>query len=215
MKIVPSVLVGSMSGSSGGTTVANWKGRLYARRRVIPKNPRSTAQQTQRGYMKRMSPWWRSLSTDVQIFLDDLGSPLQLSGFNVMSGTNLKLLAASTPPIIVPGNPKATSLFGATDTPSVVSSTLEVEFEAGEADQAFFVHAFSVPVDPAASGVEEPDSWTWDSTPVLVSADTYTGIAVLNGDVDYYVALLVADTNDLSSATVLSGGIGLIAHSFA
>lgn len=213
MKVIPSVLVGSMSGSSGGTTIANWKGRLYARRRVIPKNPNSPAQQTQRGYMARMSPWWRSLSADVQIFLDDLGSPLQLSGFNILSGTNLKLLAASSPPIILPGNPAINGLFSVADGSAVTGDTIDLDFVAGPAVSTNFVHAFTVPVDPAESGKEEPDAWTYAPTPVLVSAGAYDAIDVDNSAKNYYVALLVADTNDLATATVLSGGVGVVAVS--
>ena len=64
-------------------------------------------------------------------------------------------------------------------------------------------------MDPDEAALTEPDGWSYAATPVQVSTGAYAKIAVANIGKDYYVALVVADTNDLATATKISGGIGL------
>jgi len=213
MKITPSVLVGAMSGSSGGTTASNWKGRQFVRRRVTPHNPKTAAQVTQRGYMARMSPWFRSLPADLVAKLNDLGSPLQMSGFNVMTREDLKHLAAAENPELIPANPDANALFSASDANAVVGSQIDLDFVAGPAILTHYVAFLTCPVDPAEVGLEEPDGWTLDGTPVLVSALAKTAIAVANPGKGYWVVGIVIDTATLAAATLISGGVSCVATS--
>jgi len=79
----------SASGQLAKTLVfAKWKGVDYARQYVIPANPNSAAQQTQRGYLETALAQWHDVSS-VLIALDKTNlnrkasvSHLILSGFN-------------------------------------------------------------------------------------------------------------------------------------
>jgi len=213
VKLTPSVLVGTLSGSSGGTVASNWKGRPYVRTRVIPHNPKSAAQVTQRGYMARMSTWFRSLPADLVTKLDELGSPRRLSGFNVMTCEDLKHLAASEPPEIIPANPENAALFSAADASSVAVKSIDVTFVAGEALATHYVVALTCPVEPDEVALTEPDGWTLAPTPVLVSTGAYSDITVLNGVKNYWVALIVIDVPVLAPPVIISGGISCIAES--
>ena len=209
MKVTPSPLVARLSGKAASAVAASWKGILYVREHVIPHNPKSAAQVTQRGYFARMSAWFRSLPSGITDWLDDLAVGLGKSGFNLMSGLDLKHLALSENPEIVPGNPKCDALFSAADATSVLDNEVDLAFVAGNAISTYFVHAFTCPVDPDEAALTEPDGWSYAATPVEVSTGAYAKIAVANIAKAYYVALIVADTNDLATATKISGGIGL------
>ncbi len=209
MKVTCSPLVASLSGKAADAGAASWKGILYVRKHVIPHNPKSTDQQTQRGYFARMPAWFRSLPTGLTDWLDDLAVGLGKSGYNLMVKEDLKHLADAENPEIIPGNPKCNALFSAADGSSVLDNEIDIDFVAGNATAAHFVHAFTCPVDPDEALLTEPDGWSLAATPVLVSAGAYDKITVANIGKDYYVALIVADTNDLSTATKISGGIGL------
>ena len=215
MKITPSVLVGRMSGTSGGTTASNWKGRQFVRRHVIPHNPKTAAQIAQRALMARMATWFRSLPATLVTKLNELGSPLAMSGFNVMVKQDLTDLAASEPPEIIPPNPENDALFSIADDSSVVGSLIQVVWVAGSAIQTHYVAFLTCPVDPAEVGLEEPDGWTLDGTPVLVSNLTTGAIAVSNAAKDYWVVGLVIDTATLVAATKISGGVSCVATSGA
>ena len=213
MKLTPSVLVGSMSGTSGGTTAASWKGRQYVRRHVVPKNPQTDAQVTQRGHMARMAKWYRSLPAPIVAKLAELGAPLALSGFNVMVKEDLTDLAAADSPEIIPPNPAAAALFSAEDDGDTIGITIGVDFVAGSAVATHYVAALTCPVDPAETDLEEPDGWTLAASPVLVSAATYGLIPVANALKDYYAVLLVIDTATLAAATIISGGVSCVCTS--
>ena len=213
MKLTPSVLVGSMSGTSGGTTAASWKGRQYVRRHVVPKNPQTAGQVTQRAHMARMAKWYRSLPATIVAKLAELGAPLALSGFNVMVKEDLTDLAAADSPEIIPPNPAAAALFSAADGASATAGHIEVDFVAGSALPTHFVAALTCPVDPAEEGLEEPDGWTLAGAPVLVTTGKYLHINVLNEAKDYWVVLIVIDTAALITATKISGGVSCVATS--
>lgn len=209
MKLVFSPLIAGMSGRAADAVAAAWKGVPYVRKFVVPHNPKSTDQTTQRGYFARMPAWFRSLPDGITAWLDDLAVGLGKSGFNLMVKEDLKHLADAEDPEIVPANPKCNALFSASDGTSVLDNQIDVDFVAGNAVATHYVHMFTCPVDPDEVALTEPDGWTLAATPVLVSAGAYDGVTVANIAKDYYVALIVADTNDLSTATIISGGIGL------
>jgi len=213
VKLTPSVLIGTLSGSSGGTVASNWKGRPYVRTRVIPHNPQSAAQTTQRGYMARMSTCFRSLAATLVDKLNELGSPRRLSGFNVMTCEDLKHLAASETPEVIPANPDNTALFSAADATSTEDCTIDVTFQSGEADLTHYVCALTCPVEPEETALQEPDGWTLASTPVLVATEAYSGISVTHPGKDYWVVLIVIDTATLDEATKISGGTSCLAVS--
>lgn len=88
MAKVTSPLFGVIAAGQLGKSIvyADWKGRLYARQYVIPSNPNSPGQQTQRGYLREMVQKWH----DTPWILQDLAAwrlmatldSRVLSGFN-------------------------------------------------------------------------------------------------------------------------------------
>ena len=213
MKITPSVLVGSMSGTSGGTTASNWKGRQFVRRHVIPHNPKTAAQIAQRALMARMGTWFRSLPATLVTKLNALGSPLAMSDFNVMVKEDLTDLAASEPPEIIPPNPANDAIFSLADDAGVGANNIDLTFVAGPALATHYVAFLTCPVDPAEALLEEPDGWTLDGTPVLVSSAAKAGITVLNTGKNYWCVGVVIDTATLVAATKISGGVSVVAVS--
>jgi len=215
MKVIPSPLVAGFSGKAAHAVAGSWKGIGYVRKWVKPFNPKSTDQTTQRGYMSRMSPWFRSLPATVTTWLDDLAVGLGKSGFNLMVAEDLKHLADAEVPEIVPANPKCNALFSAADGVGG-GGQINITWVAGVATTTYWVHIFTCPVDPDEVAKTEPDGWTYQSTVVeLVSAGAAAALPVLNSGKDYYVACLVANHATLSSATIISGGIGVTCGSGA
>lgn len=83
MKLKGSVLVGSLSGSSGDVTAFSWKGRQAIRMRVVPFNPQSDDQKLQRTAFTRSVECWQQFVQSIKDFLDVLGTARQMSGYNV------------------------------------------------------------------------------------------------------------------------------------
>ena len=208
MKVTCSPLVAALSGRAADAVAGSWKGILYVRKHVVPHNPKSAGQVTQRRYMARMSPWFRSLPEKVTDWLDDLAVGLGNSGYNLMVAEDLKHLAAAEVPEIVPANAKCNALFSVADATGGPNK-LDVTWVAGNAVGGHFVYIFTCPVDPDEVAKTEPDGWTRrpGGAPNVFDA-AQAAIAVSNAAKDYYVACLVGDTADFAAATIISGGIG-------
>ena len=206
MKITWSPLVAGGSGRTADAVVGNWKGISYVRKFVVPTNPKSAAQVIQRGYMSRMSPWWRSLPSDLTALINTLAVGQKMSGFNLSTKRNLTDLKAAAAPGLVPGNPDAAALLTVVDGAGGTDAEIDITWAAGAAIATHFVHPFTCPVDPDEAEKEEADAWTMYGTPTLVSAGSIAAIPVTFVAKAYYVACLVGDTNDLATCTVLSGG---------
>ena len=110
MKVVTSVLVGSLSGAAGDVVAAKWKGRQYARQRVVPANPRTVDQTSQRDAFAHVVDCYQSLPVSLQAFLDLLGRDRQLSGFNVAMAESVKAERTSGYHDVVPNNPWVPSI---------------------------------------------------------------------------------------------------------
>lgn len=215
MKLVFSPLVAGMSGRAADAVAAAWKGVPYVRKFVVPHNPKSTDQTTQRGYMARMAPLFRSLPDAVTEWLDALAVGLGKSGFNLMVAEDLKHLHEAEDLEIVPANSKCNALFSMADDGGI-GSQIDVTWVAGVAVATHNVHGFTCPVDPNQVGKLEPDGWTYQSGEIeLVSALAAGSYLCANSAKDYYVALLVANHAVLATATAIAGGIGLTCTSGA
>jgi len=70
-------------------TFAKWKGRAYARQRVIPANPQSVLQVAVRRMMKFLSQNWASTSALEKADWDDRGKATSISPFNAYTGFNM------------------------------------------------------------------------------------------------------------------------------
>jgi hypothetical protein len=83
-----------MSVSASGTfaktmTFANWKGRAYARSRVIPTNPKSAAQLGVRAMMKFLAEEWAGLAALDKATYDTAAAARSISAYNQYISENL------------------------------------------------------------------------------------------------------------------------------
>jgi len=73
------------SGQAGKAGVfAKWKGRQYRRAYVIPANPKTTMQQTIRGYFKNAVASWHVYHSLQRLVFSYLATGLVMSGFNLL-----------------------------------------------------------------------------------------------------------------------------------
>jgi hypothetical protein len=85
-------------------TFSKWKGRNYARQRVIPANPQSVLQVAVRSMMKFLAQAWTDCTALEKASWDDLAKATSISAFNAYISDNMKrwrqMLAPSalTPP---------------------------------------------------------------------------------------------------------------------
>ena len=105
MKIKPSALVATMSGSTADLTAASWKGRLFVRKKVVPHNPKTAAQVLVRESMARCVTLWRSLAAAQKTALDTYATDYQMSGFNQFTKLNRVLEQAAGILKPLPDNP--------------------------------------------------------------------------------------------------------------
>lgn len=77
------------SGSIGGAiTFSKWKGRNYVRQLVIPSNPQTAAQTTNRSMFKFLSQAWAALSAPNKDTWDGLANADKVSDFNAYMAKN-------------------------------------------------------------------------------------------------------------------------------
>lgn len=85
-KVVAPAIGMDASGKFGNTLVwAKWKGRVYVRQLVKPKNPKSDAQIGVRAGMKWNGPAWRALTAANQATWDAPANAAQYTPFNAYS----------------------------------------------------------------------------------------------------------------------------------
>lgn len=78
------------SGQLGKALVyAKWKGRAYVREYVIPANPRSLAQQFQRGILAALTRWWAGTNATPRATWQALADAGNYSTFNAFQKFNL------------------------------------------------------------------------------------------------------------------------------
>jgi hypothetical protein len=85
------------SGTIGGEVVySSWRGIKYARRHVIPANPRTAEQIKTRGVFTFASDLWAAMPPDVHEVNDAAASGRPILGRNVFIGNNVKALREAT-----------------------------------------------------------------------------------------------------------------------
>lgn len=195
MKIVPSVLVSSMSGSAGDVTAANWKGRLYARRKVIPANPNSAAQQLQRAAMARTVILWQHLIAVLVTFLNKLGSDEALAGYNVFTRLNVKGEAAAVPAGIIPANRYAAALQDFTAaTGAAATKEIDITWSAGDYVAADTVLIFYRAVSAVAEIYTTP--WLQYDAAAIDMADELATLTMPAAGTEYAIAMIPYDTSE-------------------
>lgn len=89
-RITFSPLIAALSGKAADAVFANWKGRSYVRKRVVPHNPQSPAQTVVRDSMGRLAPLWRSLEAQIVDAQDQYAVSYRMSGWNWYVRNNRK-----------------------------------------------------------------------------------------------------------------------------
>jgi hypothetical protein len=78
------------SGTFGGTLVfAEWNGRAYVRKHVIPKNPKSAMQTGIRSLWKFLSSLWIEIAANTKLTWATIADPQQISNFNAYMQYNM------------------------------------------------------------------------------------------------------------------------------
>ena len=193
MKVVPSVLISSLSGKAGDVVAANWKGRCYVRRRVIPANPQTVAQVAQRDAMARTVALWQGLIAALATFLNKLGSDEALAGYNIFTRLNVKGEATATPAGIVPANRYAAALQDfAVATGAGAAGTLALTWSAGDYLATDTILVFYRKVSAVAAIYETP--WIHFDAAAFDMADEAATVTGLVADTEYAVAMIPYDT---------------------
>lgn len=93
MAVLPAGILSHPSGKIGDVVCSKWKGIPYIREFVIPANPNTASQQTERGQFRALVELGKPLlATVIQAFWDSLVT--QNSGWAHFIGTNRKLMTA-------------------------------------------------------------------------------------------------------------------------
>lgn len=95
MKITPSGLIGSISQTSGGTTIQNSYGGLQLHKKAYQKKKKTVNQQAVRAAFTTVQSTWGSLSSDNQATWNAAADP-GVSGFQLYSTTNNILVNAGS-----------------------------------------------------------------------------------------------------------------------
>jgi len=142
MKVRYSPLISQASGSAGPIVASRWKGINYFRERIIPANPKSADQITQRGNLARCVAWWHDLEEQLTDFVKSLAVGLPFSGFNAFTARNLKDMYDEVDPRIVPLNAPVNPVTSCAHTPGGSAGSFDLSWVQGEAagtDKAYIL----------------------------------------------------------------------------
>jgi len=192
MKAIPSVLFSQLRGKAGTVVASGWKGIPYVRRHLIPANPNSAGQQTQRALFAKVVSWWHDLESQVQDECEALVEGLSMSGYNAFVKRNLKDLADAVDPRIMPLNATVNPINTFAGAAGGGAKTIDVTWVQGEADALDTVYIIAAEDDGGDPGdnlaVIEKDTNTTD---VLGSTLTMGKASTL-----YHLWCLVEDGSD-------------------
>lgn len=179
--------ISAISGSTASIVFSRWKGRHYIRERVIPANPRSTLQTTQRNYFAKVVAWWHDVKAILKDACDELGATWSVSGFNALQSRNVKDMADAVDERIMPLNTPVNAI---NDLAGVVgvgaAGDIDLTWAQGEATtgQICFV-LYEKTATPAGQGAV-----VIQTTATAVEAEAYV-LGGLDPDVEYNVWLIV------------------------
>ncbi len=145
MILIPSVLISSLSGKAGNVVAASWKGIQYARALVIPANPKSVDQTTQRDFLTKIVAWWHDIEEQLQDYCKILAAGQPMSGFNCWTKRNLQDLADEVMPRIMPLNATVNPISGfSAATGAGATKEIDLTWSQGEAVAADKVYIIAV-----------------------------------------------------------------------
>ena len=89
------------SGKRGKFVYVTWRGKTYLRRYVVPQDPKTVSQLTQRNYFKIAVEHYQSESAEIKLFWKDKAKYIRgKSGYNLYLGEVIKLLKQDKEPPI-------------------------------------------------------------------------------------------------------------------
>lgn len=92
----PLLSMGATGTIGKSVTFAKWRGVAYARQRVIPSNPQTTAQQANRALFAFLREMWKLGPTEVRAPWDAFAAGQKFTGMNKIVGENVRLIGADT-----------------------------------------------------------------------------------------------------------------------
>lgn len=115
--------VTDVRGKIGGTVFSRGKSGAYAKNRVIPSNPRTSAQQSVRGFFGTLSSLWRTLTQDERdnwnelanelSFQNKIGDAIKISGLALYQKFNGNLNTIGVATLAAPVAPQGVTAIGA------------------------------------------------------------------------------------------------------
>lgn len=187
-RVIFSPLFSSILGKMGEAVCSKWKGRHYVRKRVIPANPKSDDQTTQRNFLAKVVAWFHDLPEDMLAYLDILAQDTDVSGFNLFVARNLKDLADAADPRMLPLTAEQNPVSTAAGAAGGGSKSIHVTWAQGFAAATDVVRFLAEPTGQEAgtSGLAEiPNGTTADEE----SAD----LTMPEGATEYNIWLICHD----------------------
>jgi len=160
-------------------TYSNWKGRAYARQRVIPANPQSGPQTGMRSMLKFLSQQWTNLSVAEKADWLTRAQATVISNFNAyVSYNQLRWRSYLNPSKLDPAAETGTQPTAPTTTPTggIRQISLSIVDGANAPDWAYVIHrSTTTAFTPAFSNVVAVVEW--DSGGTTLYVDTPLAVA--------------------------------------
>ncbi len=153
--VIWSALLSDARGKIGDVVFSGWKGRAYVRRRVIPANPNSAAQQAIRTAMTLCVASWQSFSVNEKASWTDYAASRAISTFNSFTQSNIVQERTDDWRILTPANSSINSIETFTCSTGATDGNIECYWTLGDADVDASIQ-FRVRVRESGA-VETPD----------------------------------------------------------
>jgi len=187
MKVRWSPLISQASGATGPIVASRWRGIDYIRERIVPANPKSADQMTQRNFLTKCVAWWHDLEEQVQDYckLLVLGEPM--SGFNAFTKRNLKDMADEVECRIMPLNAVPNPITTLAGVAGAATKEISLTWVQGEADPADSIYCLAgeiaeagdIPANLALSDTGIATAGTEACTAIMGKADQLYAIWAL------------------------------------
>ena len=212
MKFTPGVAVGTLSGTAGGATAANWRGVGYFRKyNPSPANPNNAAQKLTRASMAHLVNVWKHSPSRFRLAWDKFAEGQPFSGYNAFIHANLKAQRTNYWTVGQPSNP---SVFAVSSLVVSDGAAHKVKFDwllgdaTGTLKVDFYTWKDVHPIDMAAVHEEDAIVQTSSEDTVLASALTalsaaHAGAGDFLGVLSVYQPLLAAG-HSLSPALAIT-----------
>lgn len=181
---------------------AKWKGRDYVRKYVVPANPRTLAQQFQRGILEAITQRWAFIEPAHKATWQTLANAHNYSTFNAYCKFNLDAETDGDFPVTTPngtGTAISASIGGLVATPGVNKIDVTVDINDDPNDEDMII----VTLAPSPSASSETITRTIHGRSGLTTAGSYE-MDMLHVPADTYNVSAVVIGGDGSNSTWVS-----------